>query len=101
MVSDMIYIIGRMAKFQTLMLVSLAVVTISAGVAPGDEELSICSNLRSQGAAPTPTYSANMKVLMDSWNYQSLLPPRAGAVWEQVDNDTNNRVEEITNVITI
>ena len=69
MVSDMIYIIGRMAKFQTLMLVSLAVVTTSAGVAPGDEELSICSDLRSQGAAPTPIYSANMRVLMDFWNY--------------------------------
>ena len=87
-----------MAKFQTLMLVSLAVVTISAGVAPGDEELSICSNLRSQGAAPTPTYSANMRVLMDSWNYQNLLPPHAGAVWEQVDNDANNSPQQSTNV---
>ena len=87
-----------MAKFQTLMLVSLAVVTISAGVAPGDEELSICGDLRAVGAAPTPAYSANMRVLMDSWNYQNLLPPRAGAVWNQMDNDTNNPIEITTNV---
>ena len=90
-----------MAKFQTLMLVSLAVVTTSAGVATGDEELGTCSNLRSQGAAPIPAYSANMRVLMDSWNYQHLLPDRPKAVWEQVDNDTNNRDLVTTNVITI
>ena len=87
-----------MAKFQTLMLMSLAVVTTSAGVATGDEELGTCSNLRSQGAAPIPAYSANMRVLMDSWNYQNLLSPRPGAVWEQVDNDENNSLQETTNV---
>ena len=77
------------AMFQTLMLVSLVVATTSAGVTPGDED-SICEQLRSVGVAPTPAYSANMRVLMDSWNYQNLLPPRIGAVWDQVDNDRNN-----------
>jgi hypothetical protein len=88
----------RMAMFQSLMLVSVAaMVAISAGVAPGDEE-SICSNLRSRGSAPIPAYSANMRVLIDSWNYQDLLPPRTAAVWDQVDNDVNNSPAETTNV---
>ncbi len=69
----------------------------SAGVAPGDEEPD-CSTLRAQGAAPTPSYSANMRVLMDSWNYQNLLPSRIGAVWDQVDNDMNNSPVVTTNV---
>ena len=88
---------SRMAMYQILMLVSLAVVTTSAGVAPRDEE-PFCSNLRAIGAAPIPAYSANMKVLMDSRNYQNLLPPRTGAVWDQVDNDENNPSGETTRV---
>ena len=62
------------------------------------EEESSCEELRAKGAAPTPAYSANMRVLMDSWNYQSLLPPRTKAVWDQVDNDMNNPSEMTTNV---
>ena len=72
-------------------------VTVSAGVAPGDEE-ALCEQLRATGAAPTPAYSTNMRVLMDSWNYQNLLPPRTGAVWDQVDNDDNNPFGVTTNV---
>ena len=78
----------------------LLMVNPGSSVAPGDEE-PFCEQLRAEGAAPIPANSANMRLLMDSWNYQSLLPPRPGAVWDQVDNDTNNRVGEITNVITI
>ena len=57
-----------------------------------------CEELRTEGAAPTPGYSTNMRVLLDSWNYHNLLPPRTGAVWDQVDNDMNNAVELTTNV---
>ena len=64
-------------------------VAVSAGVAPGDEDQLICEHLRAVGAAPIPAYSANMRMLMDSWNYQNLLPPRIGAVWDKVDNDKN------------
>ena len=64
--------------------------SVSAGVAPGDEEMLLCEQLRAPGAAPIPSYSANMRVLMDSWNYRNLLPTRTGAVWQQVDNDVNN-----------
>ena len=67
------------------------------GVAPGDED-PLCEALRTNGVAPMLSYSANMRVLMDSWNYLNLLPPRTGAVWDQVDNDTNNPVQITTNV---
>ena len=92
----------RVAVFQSLiLLVSVAIATViatSAGVAPGDEEAVVCQQLRTTGAAPTPDYSTNMRVLMDSWNYRNLLPTRTGAVWDQVDNDINNGQGFTTNV---
>ena len=80
-----------------LELVILHLIIAGASMSSGDEELS-CEELRADRAAPIPAYSTNMRVLMDSWNYQNLLPPRTGAVWDQVDNDTNNPVELTTNV---
>ena len=68
-----------------------------SSVAPGDEE-QLCRGLRENGVISIPAYSADMRVLMDSWNYQNLLPPRAGAVWDQVDNDNNNPVGITSNV---
>ena len=85
------------ALWVALLVELLPIVSPGSSVAPGDEE-PICEQLRSLGAAPIPVYTANMRVLMDSWNYQHLLPPRSGAVWDQVDNDANNRVGEATNV---
>jgi hypothetical protein len=78
----------------------MSAIELAAGIsiAPGDEEGGICQSLRSTGVAPTPSYTPNMKVLMDSWNYQNLLPARMGAVWEQVDNDTSNSGGMTTNV---
>ena len=73
-------------------------VTVSAGVAPGDENYAFCEQIRVNGAVPIPAYSSNMKVLMDSWNYRNLLPPRTGAVWDLVDNDMNNPSGVATNV---
>ena len=70
---------------------------VSAGVAPGDEE-PLCQQLRAEAVAPIPAYAANMRVLMDSWNYRNLLPTRTGAVWDQVDNDDNNPSSGINNV---
>ena len=81
----------------TLLVELLVLVNPGSSVVPGDEE-SLCEQLRALGAAPTPAYSANMRVLMDSWNYQNLLPTRIGAVWEQVDNDVNNPSGVTTNV---
>ena len=80
------------------LLVELLVLVIpGSSVAPGDEG-PLCEQLRGSGAAPIPVYSANTKVLMDSWNYINLLPPRIGAVWDQVDNDENNPSVITTNV---
>ena len=82
--------------------VALIACTINAtvvvqGVAPGDEER-LCQDLRRTGVAPTPNYAPNMAILMDSNNYQNLLPNRTGAVWQQVDNDVNNDPRLTTNV---
>ena len=74
-----------------------SVIELAAEVAPGDEE-PLCQQLRAGGVAPIPGYAPNMRPLMDSWNYQDLFPPRIGAVWDQVDNDTSNRNEVTTNV---
>ena len=70
---------------------------LAQSVAPGDEE-QLCRELRSSGIAPTPNYDPNMAILMDSVNYQNLLPNRTGAVWQQVDNDMNNDPTITTNV---
>ena len=81
----------------TFLIMLLVLVNPGSSVAPGDEE-PLCESLRAIGAAPIPAYSANMRVLMDSWNYQNLLPVRSGAVWDQVDNDLNNPSGFTTNV---
>lgn len=78
----------------SLLVLAIVVVQYPAnGVAPGDEN-PLCSQLRDLGAISKPEYSDNMRVLMDSWSYSNLLPTggRTGAVWEQVDNDSNNPV---------
>lgn len=57
--------------------------TAGGTVAPGDEHQLCTQTLRSEGSAPIPAYSDTMAVLMDSWNYENLLPPLEGAVWAQ------------------
>ena len=78
----------------------MSVIQLAVGIsiAPGDAEERLCQNLRDMGAAPIPGYAPNVRVLMDSWNYRSLLPPRVEAVWDQVDNDTRNNASITTNV---
>ena len=78
------------------LVLSLHLCTVVKTVAPGDEAV-LCEQLRPQGIVPKPAYSTNMRVLMDSWNYQNL-PTRTGAVWDQVDNDMNNPSGVTTNV---
>ena len=82
-----------------LLVCIMSVIELAAGIsiAPADEEV-FCQMLRAQAAAPIPGYAPSMKVLMDSWDYQNLLPSRSGAVWDQVDNDTNNHAQQTTNV---
>ena len=81
------------------MLALLCVISevVAQSVAPGDED-DFCLPLRAFGNAPIPNYAPNMAVLMDSDNYRNLLPNRAWAVWQQVDNDVNNDPRSTTNV---
>ena len=44
-----------------------------------------------------PSYPANVKRLMDSWEYVNLLGGRNPA-WQQVDNDTSNSGTESTHL---
>ena len=73
-----------------LLLYVVSVVVMAAGVAPGDED-PLCQQLRANGTAPTPSYATSIRVLLDSWNYENLLPPHLGAVWTEVniDGDTH------------
>ena len=84
----------------SVLVLTFIIAVVAGSMAPGDDDKALCEQLRMVGAAPDliPSYSANMRVLMDSWNYQNLLLPHAGAVWEQVDNDTNNPSGVTTNV---
>ena len=43
-------------------------------------------------------YAPEVKPLMDSRHYLNLLPLHANAVWQEVDNDNNNRVGTTTDV---
>ena len=80
-----------------LLAVLLQLIVVVSTVAPGDEE-PLCDELRGRGSIPTPDYDPTMRVLMDTVNYNNLLPVRTGSVWEQVDNDNNNPVGVTTNV---
>ena len=78
-------------------IISAVKLAANVSIAPGDEE-HLCQQLRELGTVSTPTYAPNMRILMDSFNYQNLLPVRIGAVWEQVDNDDMNPSGITTNV---
>ena len=58
--------------------------------APGDSDRLCTVTLPSTGVVPPAPLPANAKVLMDSYDYISLLPRAIGGVWQQVDLDDNN-----------
>ena len=57
--------------------------------APGDAQ-SLCTETLPSIGLNILDYPPEVKPLMDSRHYQQLLPPNTGAVWQTVDNDTNN-----------
>ena len=65
--------------------------------APGDED-SFCVTVGQNPLITPPVHPPNARVLMDSFNYINLLPPHSGAVWQFVDNDTNNQAGRGTEV---
>ena len=63
---------------------------VSAG-APEDSAPFCTGELLSEGGLEHPPLSSHAAVLMDSYNYLVLLGDEgSGAVWQQVDLDTNN-----------
>ena len=74
-----------------LLFVCIVSARLAVGIAPGDED-PLCDMLRMTGGINgllPVNYDRGQSILMDSWNYDYLLG-RSGAVWDTVDNDTNN-----------
>ncbi len=65
--------------------------------APGDED-TFCVTLGGSPVTTPPVHPPNSRILMDSYHYINLLPPHGGAVWQFVDNDTNNEAGRGTEV---
>ena len=61
----------------------------SCAQAPGDAQAFCLETLPDLGINILD-YPPEVKPLMDSRHYRQLLPPNLGAVWQTVDNDTNN-----------
>lgn len=55
--------------------------------APGDED-PFC-----RGFNP-PEFPPNYRPLLDSYSYINLLPPHVNHVWQEINNDDNNNIEE-------
>ena len=68
---------------------------VIAASAPDDRD-TFC--VTGSSMTPPPVHPPNYRVLMDSFNYINLLPPHFGAVWQSVDNDTNNQAGRGTEV---
>ncbi len=66
--------------------------SVAAAGAPGDAD-TLCPSI--SGDAPLPS---NAEILMDSYNYLSLLGEGSVNVWQQVDQDNNNEAGRSTSV---
>ena len=71
-----------------IFLVLLFILGHTLAVAPGDEDDDGCA---------VPNYPDNIKVLMDSWRYQTLLP----STWTATNSDSNNEDTVGINNITV
>ena len=86
-----------------LYLAAVAIVVSHAlAQAPGDGDELCVEPFLENSSEPNPfyrrpSYAANVRVLMDSRNYEDLLEGRSPA-WQQVDNDDNNTMDAATSV---
>ena len=80
----------------------LSFVSCVLSQAPGDGDIiciqAVVDGITSPFFPDHPTYPANERPLMDSRDYTGLLQGRNPPVWQQVDNDNNNTITEVTNV---
>ena len=74
----------------------LALLSASNAQAPGDTS-QVCLDLRAAGIGIVG-YPPNVKPLMDSRNYENLIPDHQSPVWQRVDRDNNNPVGQSTTV---
>ena len=98
----LVYISSTVLYFNPLQIclaIVPALVGLSSAQAPGDEDVARCI----ESSTYAHTYPDNWNVLMDSWNYEQLLPghsgqPIAGAVWTDAscDNRDNAQFPSIT-----
>ena len=83
-----------------MMLISLILAVASyqlaSAQAPGDTS-QMCLDLRAAGI-DLVDYPPNVKPLMDSRDYENLLPNHQSPVWQRVDRDNNNPVGVVTTV---
>ena len=77
----------------------LALLSASNAQAPGDTS-QVCLDLRAAGI-DIVGYPPNVKPLMDSRNYDNLLPNHQSPVWQRVDRDNNNPTGVVTTVSLI
>ena len=65
---------------------------LAGAQAPGDISR-VCVALRAANVSLVPypaRLMSNVRPLMDSRDYENLLPDRFDPVWQRVDNDSNN-----------
>ena len=77
----------------------LALIAASTGVAPGDEAQR-CEDARQNGHLEPIIYAEHVRALMDSRNYEYLLNHNE-AVWEEVNMDTSNSIDDKVSLIII
>ena len=78
-----------------VILLQLTLLRESFAQAPGDAD-PFCTETLPGIGINILDYAPEVKPLMDSRHYQSLLPPHQNAVWQDVDNDNNNPVGTTT-----
>ena len=69
---------------------------LASAQAPGDTS-QVCLDLRAAGIEIVG-YPPNVRPLMDSRDYENLIPDHQSPVWQRVDRDNNNPVGQITTV---
>ena len=77
-------------------LLAVASYQLASAQAPGDTS-QVCLDLRAAGIAIVG-YPPNVKPLMDSRNYENLIPFHQSPVWQRVDRDSNNPRGQLTAV---
>ena len=77
-------------------ILAVASYQLASAQAPGDTS-QVCLDLRAAGIEILG-YPPNVKPLMDSRDYENLVPDHQSPVWQRVDRDNNNPTGVATTV---